>query len=209
MNTFIATQVRTTAYFHARQPLAQKIGQFDLVPAKTTALVVRETVEVMVGIDPQVLMRRCVGSIRNPALRNFVGTVMAERDVNRVLTMLPGESLRYTRWPIDRVRSAAESVALHASLMPAQREVLFVACLLAGIAVLIEPCVAYPSNTDDVMRSIVREALHRLDRESPSRATALRNGMGWGNDDEMDGEALEGIQQAVRMVASQLRRSLV
>lgn len=209
MNTSIATQVRTTTYFHARQPLSQTVGQFDLVPSQHAALVVRETVEVMVGIDPQVLVRRCVGSIRNPALRNFMGTVMAERDVNRVLTMLPGESLRFTRWPIDRVRSAAESVSLRSPLLPAQREVLFVACVLAGIAVLIEPCVAYPSNTDDVMRSIVRESLQRLDRESPSMATALRNGMGWGNHDEMDGEALEGMQQAIRMAASQLRRSLV
>lgn len=211
MNTQTTTQVRSTFRTATAVHSECLTGHFDLLaPApQCAAIVIRETVEVTIGIAPQTLVRRCVGSVRSAALRNFIGSVMAERDVNRVLTMLPGESVRFARWPIDRVRSAAESVALRFSLLPAQREVLFVACLLAGIAVLIEPCVVYPATTTDVMRSIVRTALQRLERESPALAGALRHCMGWGNDDEMDDDSTEGLQQAVRLAAAQLRRSLV
>jgi hypothetical protein len=170
---------------------------------------VRESVELTVGIDPQSLVDRCVASVRYPGLRSFIASVLAERDVNRVLTMLPGESVRYARWPIDRLRSCAEVVSLRSALPASQREILFVAALIAGIEVLMEPCVVYPATTADVMRSIVRSALHQLDHASPAVSCALRNCLGWGNEDDMDSEVLAVMQQALRSAAAQLRRSLV
>lgn len=195
----VATKVTVTRRGHRRATL----------PPARPLIAVTDAVEITVGIDPQVLVNRCVASVRNPALQTFIGAVMAERDVNRVLTMLPGESVRYARWPIDRLRSCAETVALRSALSPTLRQVLFVAALTAGIEVLLAPCVVYPATTRDVMRSIVRSALQRLDNDSPGIAALLRNCLGWGNDDDMDGEGLEALQVAVRSAATQLRRTLV
>lgn len=189
--------------------LTRRNRRGTVLPPARPVIAVSDAVEITVGIDPQVLVSRCVASVRNPALRTFIGTVMAERDVNRVLTMLPGESVRYARWPIDRLRSCAESVSLRAVLLPAQREVLFVAALVAGIQVLIEPCVVYPATTTDVMRSIVRSAMQCLDNDAPAIASLLRNCLGWGNDDDMDEDSAVALQSAVRSAATQLRRSLV
>lgn len=214
-NTFNTTSSNFTPYMGHTVQIATTVtvtrrrARRAVLPPARPVIEVSDAVEITIGIDPQVLVSRCVASVRNPALQAFIGAVMAERDVNRVLTMLPGESVRYARWPIDRLRSCAETVALRSALSPTLREVLFVAALTAGIEVLLAPCVVYPATTQDVMRSIVRSALQRLDNDSSAIAALLRNCLGWGNDDDMDGEGVEALQAAVRSAATQLRRSLV
>lgn len=180
-----------------------------VLPSKRPVIAVSDAVEITVGIDPQQLVSRCVESVGNPALRTFIGTVMAERDVNRVLTMLPGESVRYARWPIDRLRSCAETVALRSTSSPTLRQILFVAALLAGVEVLLAPCVFYPATTRDVIRSIVRSSLQRLESDATEIASLLRTCLGWGNEDDMDEDTASALQSAVRSAATQLRRSLV
>jgi hypothetical protein len=58
------------------------------LPSKRPLTQIVPTVEVTLGPDPQVLIQRAINKVGHPALRTFLRTVMAERDVNRVLTLL-------------------------------------------------------------------------------------------------------------------------
>ena len=169
----------------------------------TNALI--PSVEITVGTDPQVLVRRAVYTVAPGPLRNFLRSVMAARDVNRVLTLLPEDGFKFKRLPIDRLRSAAVSASLQSLQGPRARDTLYAAVLIAGIESLLGETVEPPYNSTDVIRSVVRDAMRTLDAKDSSQAYALRNCLGWGNDDEHFHSRSQSLQNQVLSAVQNLR----
>lgn len=168
-----------------------------------------QVLEVTYGTDPQTLIRRAVRLVADSNLRNFVRSVMAERDVNRVLTMLRNDSPRLQRLPIDRLRAAAEAGSKKALAGPRTRDTLYVSILIAGIEILLGQTVKEPYSSSDVIRSVVRDALRKLSAKDEALATDLRNCLGWGNQDDMLGVTVQCLQQRVDMAVLDLRNRMV
>ena len=173
-------------------------------PAKT----LEQVLEVTYGTDPQTLIRRAIRLVADTNLRTFVRSVMAERDVNRVLTVLRADSPRFQRLPIDRLRAAAESGSKKALAGPRTRDTLYVAILLSGIEILLGQTVKEPYSPIDVIRSVVRDALRTLANKDEALATDLRNCLGWGNQDEMTSVTVQCLQQRVEMAVLDLRNRM-
>ncbi len=174
-------------------------------PVKT----LEQVLEVTYGTDPQTLIRRAVRLVADSNLRTFVRSVMAERDVNRVLTMLSADSPRLQRLPIDRLRAAAEAGSKKALAGPRTRDTLYVSILIAGIEILVGQTVKEPYSSSDVIRSVVRDALRKLAAKDEALATDLRNCLGWGNQDDMLGVTVQCLQQRVAMAVLDLRNRMV
>lgn len=158
----------------------------DAIPNASHGITTIERVaEVTIGTDPQVLVRRAVDLVSAGPLRDFLASVMAERDVNRALTVLRNDGPRLQRLPIEHLRAAAQYAA-HASLLsPGARDTLYAAILISGIELLLGQTVEHPYSSRDVIRSVVRDALRRLDKADEVQCHLLRNCLGWGNEDEM------------------------
>ena len=173
--------------------------------AQASVLHLIQTVEITVGTDPQVMIRRAVNTIAPGPLRNFLRSVMAARDVNRVLTLLPEDGFKFQRLPIDRLRAAAVT-ASHQSLQgPCVRDILYAAVLIAGIESLLGDTVEPPYNSNDVIRSVVREAMRTLDAADSTQADGLCNCLGWGNADESFNPRSQSLQNQVVSAVQNLR----
>ncbi len=169
---------------------------------------VEQVLEVTFGTDPQTLIRRAVRLVADSNLRAFIRSVMAERDVNRVLTMLRNDSPRFQRLPIDRLRAVAETGSKRTLAGPRTRDTLYVAILVAGIEILLGQTVKEPYSSGDVIRSVVRDALRKLATTDEALATDLRNCLGWGNQDDMLGVTVQCLQQRVAMAVLDLRNRM-
>ncbi len=174
------------------------------LPSKVPLTRIVPTVEITLGPDPQVLIRRAINKVSHPALRTFLRTVMAERDVNRVLTLLLDDGRKLQRLPIDRLRAAAETARNRSMLAAPAREILYTAVLISGIESLLGETVRPPYTSRDVIRSVVRDALRRLEQQDEERACELRNFLGWGNDDE-SGACVQEVQRTVCHAVKHLR----
>ena len=177
-------------------------------PARANQPVIdeRRTVELILGTDPQCLIERASAKVGNPALRRFLAGVMAERDVNRVLTVLIDEGRQRQRLPIERLRAAGETARNQSMLGAAARDTLYAAVLMAGIQSLLGQTVRPPYLPKDVMRSAARAALHRLEAEDATQACHLRNYLGWGLDEDMDEHPVQAARYLVRSAMLNLCR---
>ena len=167
-----------------------------------------EVAEITIGTDPQVLIRRAVNLVSPGPLRTFLASVMAERDVNCVLTVLRADGPRLQRLPIERLRAAAQCGANASLLSPRVRDTLYTAILVSGIALLLGQTVKHPHSPADVIRSVVRDALRRLDDTDEAQSHALRNCMGWGNEDEMSDVQVQRLQYCVAVAVQDLEESM-
>jgi hypothetical protein len=74
--------------------------------------------------------------------------------------------------------------------------VVYVATFLHGIEHWLVPCMHPHSDVRDVMFTIARSALHRLDDAQPAYGGLLRLCMGWSNPDEESEFSVE-LQQRI------------
>lgn len=188
----------------AARPRPAMHSDTDLQGNAPTKHLVRSA-EITFATDPQRLIARAVNVVAAEPLRNFLRSVLAERDVNRVLTLLSDENLRFQRLPIDRLRAAAET-ASHTSLQaPRARDTLYAAVLIAGIECLLGETVQPPYSTTDIIRSVVREPLRQLDGADSAQAHALRNCLGWGSAEEACNPRTQTLQHQVITAVQSLR----
>lgn len=181
----------------------------DVTPKASQGITTLEHLaEITIGTDPQLLIRRAVNLVSAGPLRDFLASVMAERDVIRVLTVLREDGPRLQRLPIERLRAAAQCGA-HASLLsPRVRDILFAAILISGIELLLGRTVEPPYSSGDVIRSVVRDALRRLDDADEVQSHLLRNCLGWGNEDEMNEMPVLRLQYCVAVAVQDLAESI-
>jgi len=181
----------------------------DVIPKASPGITtLKHLAEITIGTDPQLLIRRAVNLVSAGPLRDFLASVMAERDVNRVLTVLRADGPRLQRLPIERLRAAAQCGANASLLSPRIRHTLFAAILISGIELLLGETVEYPYSSGDVIRSVVRDALRRLDDVDDVQGHLLRNCLGWGNEDEMNEVPVLRLQYCVAVAVQDLAESM-
>jgi len=190
-------------------PKARMATLADVTPkARQGVTTIERIAEITIGTDPQLLIRRAVNLVSAGPLRDFLASVMAERDVNRVLTVLREDGPRLQRLPIERLRAAAQSGANATMLSPRIRETLYAAILISGIRLLLGQTVKHPYSSGDVIRSVVRDALRRLDAADEVQGQFLRNCLGWGNEDEMNEELVLDLRYCVGVAIEDLAESM-
>lgn len=78
----------------------------------------------------------------------------------------------------------------------AQREVLYLGTFLACLCAIWED--ESPGRGDAYVQTLLRGALGDLDDQSPGYSQALKNLVGWGNEDEQWEEEVQGLREQVR-----------
>lgn len=172
----------------------------------------RPVVEITVGASPGQLIEQLLDAVPSDPLREFLRAVVIEPEVKLALTTpvrrpvaFKGRVPSFQSYPVQFLRRAAEMAGYWCAYGQEERAVLFVATVIRGIQSLLSDYVVGPANLEDVMFTLVRPALHRLDDSAPRQACLLRLSLGWGNADEVDAcyvpRLQESVARALRAVA--------
>ena len=161
-------------------------------------------------LEPKDLIRQAVEGIRHPQLRAFMQAVCQEPEVNGLLCLRRKNFLQSARsssmqLAIQYLHYAATQAAAHDVLGSGQREVVYAATLLQGCKTLLQP--TRGTSADDLLFTIVRQGLHRLDDNAPHHARLLRLCLGWGNVDESGSEGIRQVQNLIRLCLSRVLKS--
>lgn len=147
-------------------------------------------------------LQAAVNEVHNPGLMSFLQSVIAEPEVHQILVEPVIRKFMFKGLQVDALQAMAERVQRSCNFGSAEREVVYVATFLHGIAHWLAPGLHPGSSVADVVFTIVRSALHRLDDAQPARAGLLRLCMGWGNADETSEFAEALVQRIQRAVES-------
>lgn len=137
------------------------------------------------------------GNLRHTGLRQFLKRVLSEQEVHALLIQLRSTPNEQPRHAGELLRQAADGISFWCVLSRTRAEVLYVATVVAGIGRLLAPTLLGTSRVDDVLFSIVRQALYALEEAAPSEAALLRHCLGWGNVDEIDEQFIPGLRRAI------------
>ncbi len=132
----------------------------------------------------QLLMDECVNRIPDAPLRLFLGTIFNDPQVSQVLGNQVTEGGKSTGLRVVKLREIAANVLRPAQVNPHEFQAVYVATFLHGIQYFLQPSVGGKNALRDVMYTLVRSALQRLEFGNPGMANLLRLCMGWGNFDE-------------------------
>lgn len=150
------------------------------------------------GVNLQVIIQDTIKAVRDSDLRAFIDSVLKEPEVEQVLTTKVRGQSYYQRYAIQFLRRAAGMANFWCVQERREQEVVYVATLVEGLKQLMAPRIVGDSNADDVVFTIVRSALHRLDDNAPLVASQLRLSLGWGNADEFDNSYIPRVHQIIR-----------
>lgn len=155
----------------------------------------------LTSVDPDQLLKELLVHVHTPPLREFLSAVVHEPEIRQVLTTLapkPEASVRQTStctmsypseclfYAVEALRRAASVASYWTTGGVTERDVLFVATVLQGLHPLIQPLVQGDAEVSDVLLTLVRGSLHRLDVQAPGCAYWLRIALGWSNEDDID-----------------------
>lgn len=164
----------------------------------------RSVVELTVGVNPRQLVDKVLAEVSSCQLREFLRTVVTESEVELALTTpIPtptsssGMRRPFQSYPVQSLRRAAEMAGYWCAFGREERAVLYVATLIRGIGHLLADYVVGCAKLDDILFTLVRPALHRLDDSAPRQACLLRLCLGWGNADEVDAYYVPRLQESV------------
>ena len=149
------------------------------------------------GLHPQEVIDDTMAGIQHPKLREFLKAVAQEPEVNYLMCMRRNPSARKQQYGVECLHLAAREASCFKAIAPQQREVVYAATILLGCRTLIAPCKESQSTPDDILFTIVRQALHRLDKSAPKQARLLRLCMGWGNEEETQSDIFLGLKQII------------
>jgi len=179
---------------------------YPAMPAHPTRQV-QAVVEITVGPDPEKLLQQAASQVRHPGLQGLLIQFLDEPEIRQVLTRLDesqGIGTKHPTLPIQQLRRAAELAQYWCAFGREEREVLYVATLLQGCQSLLESTLSPGASAADVLFTIVRSSLHRLDDRYPRQAFLLRLSLGWGNADEGDEYYVPRLQQSVERALSKV-----
>lgn len=172
--------------------------------AQISAKTCYRALELTVGVDPKDLVRKAVTKVRDPGLQTFITKLVNEPEVLPVLIGTVNTDDIYLRYVIQYLRAAGETAQYWCALGREEGEVLYVATLVLGIQTLLGELIVGNAEPRDVMFTIVRSYLYRLEEESPRCACLLRQCLDWCSDDEVDGEYVPRLQLAVKRAVSSI-----
>jgi hypothetical protein len=157
-------------------------------------------VEITVGVPASELLRQAIAKLRQPELHAFLSAVVAEPEVALALSTAispKGVSRSLPTYPVQSLRRAAELASFWCGFGPDEREVLYAATFIQGLRHLLADVVLGAASLDDILFTLVRPHLHRLDQRAARHASLLRLALGWGNADEVDAHYVPRLQEAV------------
>jgi len=171
------------------------------------------TVEITVGLPAKELIRQAMAKVAHPELHTFLTLVASEPEVRQALsTPMAGSAasaasaprlpLSFQSYPVQMLRRAGELASFWCANGQNERDVLYAATFIAGIGHLLAGSLVGQSSLDDVLFTLVRPHLHRLDDSAPHQASLLRLALGWGNADEVDAWYVPRLQEAVARALS-------
>lgn len=184
----------------------------SLLPTSQPAPRTRAVVEITIGKEPQTLVAEAVASVRHPGLNRLLTSFTHEPEIRDLLLCMEessshpdaysgqGKSSSQSSaptWPIQRLRRAAELAQYLCAFGREEREVLYVATLLQGCQPLLNSGLQNTASQSDVLRTLVRKSLQKLEEGYPRQAWLLRQSMGWGLEDEVDDFYVPRLQQSV------------
>lgn len=197
---------------HPLQSFLQQFDEFlrqqEIRPAPTAPrreLVLPDGVKLIPldGIDPHMIVRDTIRAVRDSHLRDFLEAVLAEPEVEQVLTTRRNGAGYYQHYAIQYLRRAAGLASFWCAQGRLEREVMYVATLVEGLKLVLMPSLVGAASIEDVVFTIARPHLHRLDEQAPRLSDLLRLSLGWGNTDEIDGRYIPGQQKAIRRALEQ------
>jgi hypothetical protein len=158
-------------------------------------------VAVTLDVAPLDGVNHAVSQVKNLDLREFLQSLVQEPEVAQALStpvaQLPLSTACVPRYPMKALSRAAEMAGYWCALGAMERDVLYVATLIRGVQTLLVNTVSGSSDLEDILFTLARRALHRLDDHAPRQATLLRLALGWGNADEVDAYYVPRLQEAV------------
>lgn len=173
-------------------------GQFDAgAYAKTEAQSFNDAQATTIDVNAAFTAQKIVEvlePIHSTALRTFTSSVLAEPEVKEALMDAVVRNGVATGLRIDALQTMALGMRDWCVHGAAGRDVVYVATLLHGIQQFLAAGLTSGADLGDVMFTIVRSALHRLDDQSVGEAGLLRLCMGWANADE-ESETAQELQQ--------------
>ena len=158
--------------------------------------------------DSDLLLLDVVNRVENSAMREFLESVLREPEIHLALTapvmMTASPFPKTCTSPVQALRRAGEMAAYWCGCGGEERDALFVATIIKGAQKLLEPVVLGSSTVEDVMFTLVRRPLHRLDVQAPRCSRLLRLALGWGCVDEIDDFYVPRLQIAVQRALTQV-----
>jgi hypothetical protein len=158
-----------------------------------------------IGQDPQDVIQDNMAAIQNPQLREFLQAVVQEPEVKFLMCMRRNANSRKQQYGVECLHLAAREASCHHAISPRQREAVYTATILMGCKTLLVPNKSSKSTADDILFTIVRQALHRLDDSAPKQARLLRLCLGWGSEEETQTDIHYGLK---RLINDSLERAL-
>lgn len=132
----------------------------------------------------QAALDEAARQIKNPALRRFFQAATREPEIRLALTspyaQMPGWYRGKTglssldRFPIQRLQHTARTAGLWCAQSQLERDVHFVATCVLGVQELISSQISPEADLVDVLFTLIRPALHRLDDQHADVAYLLR-----------------------------------
>jgi hypothetical protein len=148
------------------------------------------------------LLIQAIAHIKHPGLQRLLSAVLSEPEAQLALLTPYPESAKPRSWaprfPVETLRRGAELASFWCVLCQDERDVLYVATFIKGLSSLLLPFVVGTANLDDILFTLVRPALHRLDHSSPAQGQLLRLALGWGNADEVDSGYAPAMVEAIK-----------
>lgn len=203
-----------------KPPSAQQPIKPILTAGKAFTVPARSALRKLSIGEPASPFDQLLAEVPDRHLRSFLASVFEEPEVRLVLTTpLPpaarsrGAEAAYgggprrqlnPQLPVQVLRRAASLASYWGAHGEAVRNVLYVATVLRGIECLLAGLVVGPASVRDVMFTLVRPALHRLDDTDARLASLLRLALDLGNADEVDAvyvpHLLDSVQRALQAV---------
>ena len=162
-----------------------------------------KVLELTIGTDPSRLLEAAVMNVESAELREFLARVLDEPESRQALTQLidAGHYAKSPTFVVQLVRRAAEQVKHWCAVGRQERDVLYVATYIQSLEFLLMESLIGNACAQDVIFTIARSALHRLDDQAPRAARLLRLSLGWGNEDEIDSAYVPRLRQSVLKAA--------
>lgn len=203
-----------------KPPSAQQPIKPILTAGKAFTVPARSALRKLSTGEPASPFDQLLDEVPDRHLRSFLASVFEEPEVRLVLTTpLPpaarsrGATATYgdgprrqlnPQLPVQVLGRAASLASYWGAHGEAVRQVLYVATVLRGIECLLAGLVVGPASVRDVMFTLVRPALHRLDDTDARLASLLRLALDLGNADEVDAvyvpHLLDSVQRALQAV---------
>jgi len=160
------------------------------------------------GNDALATLDAASSQIMDPHLRQFFAAVTKEPEIRLAFTTpLTGTQRLETGYgqinetdcyPIQTLQRAGRIAGLWCTQRHLVHDVLYVATIVQGVCPLLQEYVSAGSDLDDVLFTLIRPALHRLDERHEVAARLLRNVLNLGNGDEvLDSDVLQMRHAAI------------